>query len=82
MLRSLDLHDILVLLDGRPELLDEIAVGTLELQSYIADELSGVRKDPYFPSLTESALHGYAQLAAPRAEHLERQIEIIIARHD
>lgn len=82
MLRSLDLHDILVLIDGRPELPDEIAAGTAELQGCIADELSSVRKDPYFHYLAESALHGYAQLAAPRAQHLERQIDSIIAPHD
>jgi hypothetical protein len=81
MLRSLDLHDILVLIDGRPELPDEIAAETKVLQSYVAGELGGVRKDPYFDYLAESALHGYAQLAGPRAEHLERQIDAILAPH-
>lgn len=82
MLRSLDLHDILILIDGRPELPNEIATGTGELQDYIAHELNSLRKDPYFRYLAESALHGYAQLAAPRAEYLERQIDSIIALHD
>jgi hypothetical protein len=78
MLRSLDLHDILVLIDGRGELPDEIAAQTPELQSYIAQELATLREDPYFTYLTESALHGYGQQAAPRAQHLQEQIDTII----
>ncbi len=79
MLASLDLHDILVLIDGRPELPDEIAAQAPELQSYIGGELTTLRKDPYFTYLTESALHGYGQLTAPRAEHLREQIDTLIA---
>jgi predicted nucleotidyltransferase len=78
MLRSLDLHDILVLIDGRPELPDEIAAQTPELQSYIGHELAILRRDPYFTYLVESALHGYGQLIAPRAQHLQRQIDTFI----
>jgi predicted nucleotidyltransferase len=77
-LRSLDLHDILVLIDGRPELPNEIAVHA-ELQRHIAQELADLRKDPYFTHLTESALHGYGQLATPRAHQLQQQIDTIIA---
>jgi predicted nucleotidyltransferase len=79
MLRSLDLHDILVLIDGRPELPDEITAQTPELQSYIGHELAILRQDPYFTYLVESALHGYGQLTAPRAQHLQQQIDRIIA---
>jgi predicted nucleotidyltransferase len=79
MLASLDLHDILVLIDGRPELSAEIGAESTGLRSYIAQELAALRSDPYFPYLLESALHGYGQLAAPRAEHLRRQIDAVIA---
>jgi hypothetical protein len=78
MLRSLDLHDILVLIDGRPELPDEIAAQTPELQTYIQRELAMLREDPYFTYLTESALHGYGGQAPPRAQHLQQQIDTII----
>ncbi len=78
MLASLDLHDILVLIDGRPQLPDKIASETTELQIYIVQELATLRTDRYFPYLIESALHGYGQLAVPRAEHLSRQIDAII----
>jgi hypothetical protein len=78
MLRSLDLHDIFVLIDGRGELPDEIAAQTPELQSYIAQELATLREERYFTYLIESALHGYGQQATPRAQHLEEQIDTII----
>jgi hypothetical protein len=78
MLRSLDLHDILVLIDGREELPDEIAAQDPTLQTYIAQELATLRGDHYFTYLTESALHGYGSLAAPRARHLRQQIDTII----
>jgi hypothetical protein len=78
MLRSLDLHDIFVLIDGREELPDEVAAQTPELQSYIAQELATLREERYFTYLIESALHGYGQQAAPRAQHLQEQIDEII----
>jgi predicted nucleotidyltransferase len=78
MLRSLDLHDILVLIDGRRELPDEIAAQDPVLQTYIGRELATLRRDHYFTYLTESALHGYGSLAAPRAQHLQQQIDTII----
>jgi hypothetical protein len=79
MLRSLDLHDILVIIDGRPELPKEIAAQAPALQDYIRRELSDLRKDPYFTYLTESALHGYGRLTPPRAQRLHQQIDTMIA---
>jgi len=78
MLRSLDLHDILVLIDGRPGLQNEIAAEEPPFQTYIGRELAALRKDRYFTYLAESALHGYGSLAAPRAQHLQQQIDTII----
>ena len=79
MLRSLDVHDILVIIDGRPELPEEIAAQAPALRDYIRRELSDLRKDPYFTYLAESALHGYGGLAPRRAQQLHRQIDTIIA---
>jgi predicted nucleotidyltransferase len=79
MLSSLDLHDILVLIDGRLELQDEIFAETTELRDYITQEFAVIRKHHYFPYLLESALHGYGQLATPRAQHLRERIDAIIA---
>lgn len=78
MLGSLDLHDVLVLIDGREELTFEIGEEPV-LSRYISSELAALRRNPYFIYLTESALHGYGALIAQRAEEVERRIEAIIA---
>jgi predicted nucleotidyltransferase len=78
MLGSLDLHDVLVLIDGRKELIAEIDQEPV-LSHYISNELAALRSDPYFIYLTESALHGYGALIVQRAEEVRRRIEAIIA---
>jgi predicted nucleotidyltransferase len=78
MLRSLDLHDVLVLIDGREELIAEIAEEPM-LSRYISNELAALRSNPYFIYLTESALHGYGALIAQRAEEVYRRVDAIIA---
>jgi hypothetical protein len=79
LLRSLDLHDILVLIDGRPELSEEINGQGSDLRTYIAVELAKVIDDPYFGYLAESAMHGYGELAPDRAERLTRAIGSLLA---
>lgn len=78
MLRSLDLHDILVLVDGREELLKEIR-DEPTLSSYIGNELAKLRAYPHFTYLVESALHGYGALIARRAEEVHRRLDAIVA---
>lgn len=78
MLGSLDLHDVLVLIDGRKELIAEIDQEPV-LSHYISNELAALRSDPYFIYLAESALHGYGALIVQRAEEVRRRIEAIIA---
>jgi hypothetical protein len=68
---SLDLHDILVLLYGRPRLAGEIAADLPQVRAYIATELAHARRDPYFPDLLESALQDYPRVAVGRAKRLE-----------
>jgi predicted nucleotidyltransferase len=77
MLGSLDLHDVLVLIDGRQELIAEIDDEPV-LSRYISTELAALRSNPYFVYLTESALHGYGALIPQRAEEVHRRIEAII----
>jgi predicted nucleotidyltransferase len=79
MLRSLDLHDILVLIDGRPELPAEVATQNPELRNYISRELTAIREHRYFDYLTESALHGHGRLAPLRAQHLQQHIDAIVS---
>jgi predicted nucleotidyltransferase len=78
ILGSLDLHDILVLIDGREELIAEIDEEPT-LSRYISEELAELRSNSYFTYLTESALHGYGMLIAQRVEEVHRRIEAIIA---
>jgi predicted nucleotidyltransferase len=78
MLGSLDLHDILVLIDGREELIAEINEEPT-LSRYVSEELAELRSNPYFTYLAESALHGYGMLIAQRAEEVHRRIEAIVA---
>ncbi len=47
-LGSHDLEDVIALLDGRPELLDEVRASTSELQHYLAEVLGGFLRDRRF----------------------------------
>lgn len=78
MLRSLDLHDVLVLIDGREELLAEIQAEPEAVCSYVSGELATLRKDPYFAYLIESALHGYGELSAARGRDLQGRIDALV----
>jgi hypothetical protein len=78
MLRSLDLHDVLVLIDGRKELIAEIDQEPV-LSRYIGNELATLGDNTHFIYLIESALHGYGALIAERAEEVYRRIDAIIA---
>ncbi len=78
MLASLDLHDVVVLIDGREELISEIDQEKPTLSRYIANELAELRRKPHFAYLVESALHDYGLLVAARAEEIHRRIEAIV----
>ena len=55
LLRSLDIHDLIVLADGRPELTDELANQPEDLRIYVVDRLAKLIEHPYFLGLAESA---------------------------
>lgn len=80
MLRSLDLHDVLVLIDGREELPAEIQAEPEAVSSYISAELTTLREDPFFDYLIESALHGYGELTAARGRDLQGRIDVLVDR--
>ena len=69
---SHDIEDIITLVDGRPELSDEIALSNQSLQDYIADEFEGFLG---LPSFTD-ALSGHL---APDASNQAR-VPIILQR--
>ncbi len=53
-LQSRDIEDIINLVDGRPELLGEIAAAPLELQRYIAQEVGKLLQDSNFEYAVQS----------------------------
>ncbi len=80
ILVSLDVHDIAVLVDGRPELVDELAAQGDELRTYVAEELAALRDEPYFEYVVQSAVTGYGEVARERAEIVLERIAAIVDR--
>jgi hypothetical protein len=74
LLRSLDVHDVLTLADGRPELVDEVRVAPTDLRSYVRAEISELTAEPYFDYALESATAGYGPLSAQRAAVLRGRL--------
>ncbi len=70
-LTSLDLHDIVVLVDGRAELAQEIDGSDGQLRNYVAGELEALIADRNLDYLLASALHGHGVLADERAARSE-----------
>ena len=80
ILRSLDVHDIIVLINGRPELADELAVQGDALRAYVAHELAGLIDEPYFGYVIQSAVAGYGDVAPARATIVRDRLAAIIER--
>jgi predicted nucleotidyltransferase len=80
VLTSLDVHDIVVLVDGRPELIDELANQKEDLRVYVAQELASLTEEEYFPYVVQSAVAGYGDVAADRAAIVQERISSIIDR--
>jgi predicted nucleotidyltransferase len=79
LLRSLDIHDLLTLVNGRSELIDELDAAPPEVRTYVRDELRAVRQEPYFDYAVESALAGYGLTTGNRAQFLIRRIDAIVS---
>ena len=80
VVRSLDVHDIIVLIDGRPELIEKLDSQPQELRAYVAHELSELQRDPYFEYAIQSATAGYGEVAPARAAIVQDRISAIINR--
>ncbi len=79
LLRSLDVHDVLTLIDGRPELIAEVQAAQPHLRSYIHDELSELRVEHYFDYAIDSATAGYGPLGAERASLLRDRLDDLLS---
>jgi predicted nucleotidyltransferase len=80
VLRSLDVHDIIVLVNGRPELLEELAAEREDMCAYVGSELAALRREAYFDYVLQSALTGYGEVAAARAAIVQDRIDAIVTR--
>lgn len=80
LLRSLDVHDILTLIDGRPELAAEIEAAPSNLSAYVQDEILQLLKEPYFDYAVDSATAGYGPLGAERASLLRDRLDQLVSR--
>jgi hypothetical protein len=77
-LASRDFGDIIVLVDGRPELVDEVRAAPSELRRYLAAQLDDMKSDLFFPSgLSGALLPDRASQA--RAPLVHERIDAIIA---
>ena len=79
LLRSLDVHDVLTLLDGRLELTDEIASAPSTLRTYIEGELTELRTEPYFDYAVEGATAGYGPLGSVRARVVHERLDVLLS---
>lgn len=78
LLASLDIHDVVTLIDGRPRLVDEVRSASPELRDYIRAELTALREEPYFGYAVEGATAGYGPLGADRARLVDGRIDELL----
>lgn len=80
LLRSLDVHDVLTLVDGRAELAAEIEAARPGLRAYVREELVQLQAEPYFDYAVESATTGYGPLGSERATFLHDRLDQLVSR--
>lgn len=80
LLRSLDIHDVLTLVDGRRELAAEIEAAPPELRAYVRDELVELQAERDFDYAVDGATAGYGPVGADRADLVRERIQQLILR--
>lgn len=78
LLRSLDIHDVLALIDGRPELIGEIAAAPPDLRTHVRDELSELRTEDYFDYAVEGATASYGSIGVERARLVHARLDELL----
>jgi Nucleotidyl transferase AbiEii toxin, Type IV TA system len=78
LLPSLDIHDVLTLIDGRFELIEEVASAAPALRTYIRDELAELQEEFYFDYAVQSATAFYGPSGAGRARLVRSRIDELL----
>lgn len=80
LLRSLDIHDVLTLVNGRQGLAAEIEAAPPGLRAYVRDELVKLQTEQDFDYAVDSATTGYGPVGADRANLVRERIHQLILR--
>lgn len=78
VLKSLDVHDIVVLVNGRPELGEEIEAQQSDLRTYVANEVAALLADQSFDYVLQDAVTGYGDAGGERAVLLRSRLEALV----
>ncbi len=78
-LGSRDIEDILHLVDGRPELVEEVRAASAEVQAYFVDELSKLLEDQNFEYAVSSQAGGNSEREAIIFQRLEKLATLLQA---
>ncbi|HKI66918.1 MAG TPA: hypothetical protein VJ989_06580 [Solirubrobacterales bacterium] len=79
LLPSLDVHDVLTLIDGRSELIEEVASAAADLRTYIRNELAELQGEFYFDYAVQSATASYGPAGAGRAGLVRTRVDELLA---
>lgn len=79
LLRSLDVHDVLTLIDGRPELAEEAQAAPPALRTYIEEKLIDLRGQPYFDYAVDGATASYGPIGAERGQLVRARVDELLA---
>ena len=80
LLRSLDIHDVLTLVNGRQGLAAEIEAAPPDLRTYVRDELVKLQAERDFDYAVDGATAGYGPVGADRADLVRERIHQLILR--
>lgn len=78
LLRSRDLEDLLLILDGRPEIVAEVLVADTEIRRFIAEQFTALLQDRDFDHFLEGNIRG----PQGRADIVRRRFEAIAGGGD
>jgi hypothetical protein len=78
LLGSLDVHDVLTLIDGRPELIGEIESAPTNLRAYVRSEFIELRGEDYFDYAVEGATGIYGPLGVERARLVQARLDELL----